>query len=758
MGFTILVLQLLAPMCWRIVKRYCGQTVRCYQTLWCSSILNFVAESYSEHGVKKVDIILTTFRSYAPNIELSATCPRIVFKRCNVSSRVSALSLSPTVRAFDFNTAAPASAARQDLTSHYTYKASRHDRAPLSPRLPALNQITSPHHGLSAKRCATVGTVLLLNGAYVIQDLEDKALRLPVQGAAQAHVGKTVIADIAQVSGGGRVATILTALRSPTSAQTKVYAIAARNGASFGFSPAALAEVAQIAAANVNPQGIDLTAMPFVTIDNKSTTVLDQAVYIEAHADGYIVHYALADAKALLTNPTGALEREARKRCASIYLPCDAPQGLGESLGVFPPELAEDVGSLNPDKVRRALVVSVSLNSKGEVLSSQFRRAIVKSQAKLNFPEVQEYHRAGQNFQGPLAGKTYSQSLKLLAVVGKLRMALAAQRGVVRHELPERMVVVVPGTDNTLAVVTHVGLEIEKWNEQISLLVNQLTGEKIAAARVNGQPLGAIYRVQPEPSAEQLERLHKQLEALQVPWTSGSLAEYLDILAEVVNRAAGMTDFAANEKRELTSVLQAIRLLVLRTQKRAEFSTEALGHSALVMPHYIQVTAWLRRMTDIVAHMDLAYLEEGGAPPYQNSPLLAEFIASSAKHDDMDRRIQREVQECLTARFLQTYVGRDLPGTIMDLHCHGNPAQWGVSLELDDPAVRVTMLLKDLGLAHGAVVEGEGAILKCGNRTFKLGGRVVAHIAKFDAATDHITVTLSGQTLPQGLDAAAAQL
>ena len=63
----------------------------------------------------------------------------------------------------------------------------------------------------------------------------------------------------------------------------------------------------------------DLTALPFVTIDNPDSRDLDQALYIEETADGYRLRYALADA-AYYVRPGSALFDEALQRGAIFYL------------------------------------------------------------------------------------------------------------------------------------------------------------------------------------------------------------------------------------------------------------------------------------------------------------------------------------------------------------------------------------------------------------------------------------------------------
>ena len=99
---------------------------------------------------------------------------------------------------------------------------------------------------------------------------------------------------------------------------------------------------------------VDLTSLPFVTIDAATSRDLDQALHVEVGGGpgvAYVVRYALADAAHFVPKDS-ALFEEALTRGASVYLP-------GFSVPMLPRELSEGVVSLNPDGPRRALVFEV---------------------------------------------------------------------------------------------------------------------------------------------------------------------------------------------------------------------------------------------------------------------------------------------------------------------------------------------------------------------------------------------------------------
>jgi len=64
----------------------------------------------------------------------------------------------------------------------------------------------------------------------------------------------------------------------------------------------------------------DRTDLPLVTIDPPSSMDLDQAVHAAKTADGWRVHYAIADVAAWVT-PGGAIDRESQARGFTMYSP-----------------------------------------------------------------------------------------------------------------------------------------------------------------------------------------------------------------------------------------------------------------------------------------------------------------------------------------------------------------------------------------------------------------------------------------------------
>src|SRR5689334_22502700 len=86
------------------------------------------------------------------------------------------------------------------------------------------------------------------------------------------------------------------------------------------FPPDAEAEAAAAAVPPAGPDRIDRRDLELITIDPPGSRDLDQALHIARHGDGHRVSYAIADVAALVP-PGGAVDREARLRGVTVYMP-----------------------------------------------------------------------------------------------------------------------------------------------------------------------------------------------------------------------------------------------------------------------------------------------------------------------------------------------------------------------------------------------------------------------------------------------------
>ena len=188
----------------------------------------------------------------------------------------------------------------------------------------------------------------------------------------------------------------------------------------------------------------DARDIPFVTLDPAGSMDLDQAVYLEKRDGGYRVFYAIADVAAFI-EPGSELERESFRRGQTIYLP-DAPARL------HPPELSEDRASLLPKTDKPAVLWTFDLDDAGEVESFHVERALIYSQARLDY----------EGAHADLAAGNLHPSIALLPEVGRLRQESSLRREAISLRLPSQRVV--ENSDGTFELIIEPRYEVMDYN------------------------------------------------------------------------------------------------------------------------------------------------------------------------------------------------------------------------------------------------------------------------------------------------------
>lgn len=470
---------------------------------------------------------------------------------------------------------------------------------------------------------------------------------------------------------------------------------------------------------------VDLTEQPFVTIDGATSRDLDQALFLERRkGGGYVVHYALADAAHFVTAKS-ALFAEALLRGTSFYLP-------SFSIPMLPRELSEGLVSLNPNVRRRALVFSTELSEKSEVITTHVERALIHSQAKLSWGDVQSFY--DQPASSPLRRRPFEGSLELLREVGEKRMALSELADVVRYRRREIDVSVGDGAQ-PVVVVEAVRDRVELYNEQISLLCNREGGRVLAES--HDPRLQPIYRVHPAPDPEKLVALRALLASIaQVhdlpkdPWT----LDAREPLAALLRRlpSGGPSD----------RLVRAIERQAILVNMRSALSTQPARHFGVGAEVYARFSAPMREVVGIFLHKEM--LEHIGLSHPDDTAVdesLRDRVVAAANGA---RETQRKLNDLINRMVLDALFRPDLActprpvrrGTVMGI------TSSKLHVDLDSPGLDVKVYLRDMGKALGGAwleVRDDGASLGVKGdpvRLCRIGDAVDLRVREHDARQD----------------------
>ena len=416
------------------------------------------------------------------------------------------------------------------------------------------------------------------------------------------------------------------------------------------FEEEVLAEAQQaVADGPRTSERVDRTDLALVTIDPPGSTDLDQAVWIGARpGGGYRVRYAIADVAAFV-EPGGAIDRAARARGVTVYLP-------DRRVPLHPPTLSEGAASLLPDGERPALLWEIDVDRDGEPDSAHLSRAIVRSRAKLSYEQV----------QAALDGGTAEEPLRLLAEVGRLREQREVDRGGVSLPLPDQQVV---RQDGRYALAYRAPLPVEGWNAQISLLAG------ICAAELMLEAGRGVLRTLPPPGPETIDTLRRHAAALDVRWPER--AAYPEAIRGLDVSRPTHAAFATQAAR----LFRGAGYLAFDPSTPAADLAGARAEHAAVASAYGHVTAPLRRLVDRFANEVVAAHCAGEEVPEWAAEALPELPRLMGSARQREGSASSRALDLVEALVLGSRRGDELAAVVVDLDDRG------AQLQLDDPAV-----------------------------------------------------------------------
>ena len=370
----------------------------------------------------------------------------------------------------------------------------------------------------------------------------------------------------------------------------------------------------------------DATDLPLVTIDPPGAKDLDQAMVIERRGHGFRLRYAIADLGAFVV-PDGPIDREARRRGQTLYLP-------DGNVPLHPPVLSEGAASLLPGEIRPAVLWTIDIDSAGEPVATTVRRALVRSTAQFDYDTVQAALDAGDPHL----------SIAALPELGRLRRDLAVRRGAVELQLPEQAI---SDTGDGWALGMRPRNEVDAWNAEISLL----TGMAAASIMIDAEV--GVLRTLPDPDEDSVDWLRRSAQALGIDWPGHrSVAELL----------AGL-DPSLPE----SMALYTCSTRLLRGAGYTAFEgglPPSTTHAGIGAP-YAHVTAPIRRLVDrFTTEICIAVSTDRPVPDWVRAALPELPVLMSAS-DTLAARVERACIDQVEAWMLAERIGGTFEAVVL---------------------------------------------------------------------------------------------
>jgi ribonuclease R len=460
----------------------------------------------------------------------------------------------------------------------------------------------------------------------------------------------------------------------------------------------------------------DFTKQLVITIDPVDAKDFDDAVSLTRDADTshWLLTVHIADV-AHFVAPGGPLDREARDRGTSVYLP-------QRVIPMFPEVISNGLASLQEGKVRYVKTVEMEFAAAGEPVSARFANGAIRNRKRFTYGQVQAIldHPHGDAAKGVAA--EIVGMLKDMRILSKALRTRRRRRGSLEMEMPAPVL--------EYDEKGHVsGAHFAEHDASHQLIEDfMLAANEAVAGQFEQLKIPFVRRIHPAPDPRKLESF--VLFARTLDYKLPRRPSRFD-LQRVLDESAKSTE------------RHAVHYAMLRSLKQAKYSPEQDEHFALASDHYCHFTSPIRRFPDLTVHRELGQWLARGRVRTD----LKELRNIADHCSKTERRAESAEREAVKLRLLSHLSGRI--GLILDAVITG-VAEYGFFAQGKEfPAeglVHVSSLGDDYYQhdADGHLLEGR----RHGQR-FRLGDEVRVEVVRVDLNRRQLDLRVAGKAKPR---------
>jgi ribonuclease R len=467
------------------------------------------------------------------------------------------------------------------------------------------------------------------------------------------------------------------------------------------FPEAALEEARQ-AAADFDENDLDgreeFTADTVVTIDPVDARDFDDAVSLvqDSRSKHWLLGVHIADVGHFVV-PDGELDREARRRGTSVYLP-------QRVLPMFPEIISNSLASLQQGKLRYVKSALIDFTPAGQKTAVRFANGAIRVRRRFTYEQVSAILADPDQAGAAVEPEVLALLLRMrdLALILRRRRL---KRGALELNMPETELEYdaqgrVTGAHFLKHDVSH------QIIEEFMLAANEAVAEHLAGL---GVPF--LRRVHPAPDPNKLK----------------AFAEFARILGYKVQRE---TDRFGLQRILEQSADQpdayAVHYALLRSLKQAVYSPEEEGHYALASDTYCHFTSPIRRYPDLTVHRLMGrWLRTGRAGNDETElAVLGEHCSKTERRAEI---AERELIKVKLLTYLSERIGLELEVVITGVADYGF---FGQAEKLPvEGLVHLSTLTDDYYYYEEASHSLTG---KRTGRRFRLGDKVMVTVVRVD--------------------------
>lgn len=410
----------------------------------------------------------------------------------------------------------------------------------------------------------------------------------------------------------------------------------------------------------------DLTKEMIFTIDGDDTKDIDDAISVKRDGKNYVLGVHIADVSNYV-KVGSALYDSAFSRGTSSYL-------ADTVIPMIPHQLSNGICSLNPEVIRLTISCVMTIDGNGKVISYDIFPSYIKSRKQMTYKNVNKI--LDKNIIPEGYGE-FADTLKLMHELSKILRQEKINRGYIDFGIDEAKVIQ-DENGKAIDIVKRIQGTGEKLIEDFMIAANETV-----ATHISNMDLPFIYRVHDLPNAEKIEdfsNLIKQM-GYQIHTNLSKITPVT--MQKLLNEFRDKDEFVI------------LSDMLLRSMKKAIYSTNNIGHFGLASKNYTHFTSPIRRFPDLTVHRLLrTYLFENRIDMETinfNAKYLIDVAEHSSETEVNSVEAERDVLDMKMAEYMESHIGEEYEGIISGV------TNFGMFVELDN-------LIE--GLVHISTLDG----------------------------------------------------
>lgn len=560
---------------------------------------------------------------------------------------------------------------------------------------------------------------------HLVFKVDDEKLKIVVKltkdslkGCVEGH--KVVVEIIKEIGARkflGRVKEIIGHKNDPG---VDILTIAAKHCIDFNFSEGSIEELKSIPDEVSNQELAgrrDLTNEIIFTIDGDDTKDIDDAISVKKDGDNYILGVHIADVSNYVKVGT-CLYDDAFKRGTSSYL-------ADTVIPMLPHQLSNGICSLNPGVTRLTISCEMKINENGKVIDYDIFPSYIKSRKQMTYKNVNKV--LENNIPGDY--KEYANQIFLMEELAIILRKEKIERGYIDFGIDEAKIIQ-DENGKAIDVVKRVQGKGEKLIEDFMIAANETV-----ATHISNMDLPFIYRIHDLPNSDKIEDFNNLLKQL-----GYQLNMKFDKLTPLTMQKV-LDELRDKEEFNILSDM------LLRSMKKAIYSTNNIGHFGLASKNYTHFTSPIRRFPDLTVHRLLrTYLFEKRIDLETinfNAKYLIDVADHSSETEVNSIEAEREVVDMKMAEYMESHLDEEYDGIISGV------TKFGLFVELDN-LIEGLVHISTLDGYYTYVPEYLSLIKNDKTKKYRIGQRVRVRVVKANKENATIDFELVKEEKPHG--------